>query len=136
MGESKTSPRRVEAKERMAQAVELRKRGMTYQAIADALGYAHPGAAHKAVTTALRETMREPADELRTLELERLDAIMAANWDKATGEDPDERAATTVLRVMEARRKLLGLDAPAKVEAAEGATLGVIVIRPPDGSGS
>ncbi len=42
----------------------------TYQVIADQLGYAQAKGAYKAVTAALKATLAEPAEELRTLELD------------------------------------------------------------------
>jgi len=57
--------RRVKAHERHLQALELRKAGATYQVIADQLGYASPKGAHKAVTSALKATLREAGDDVR-----------------------------------------------------------------------
>jgi hypothetical protein len=86
----------------------------------------------------LDRTRREPADALRELELERLDALQV-QLTRVLGRvhvtvsggkivtDPDGRplvddgptvaAAQALVRVGESRRRLLGLDAPAQVEA-------------------
>jgi hypothetical protein len=98
--------------ERKLRALDLRKAGATYQMIADQLGYGGPSGAYKAVTSALKATLKEPADELRTMELERLDAMLLPLWRRV--QNGDERAVDRVLRIMERRAKLLGLDAPAK----------------------
>jgi len=111
-GESKISPRRILAAEKQVKAMELRKAGATFREIGEKLGYTEAGA-RKAVMSALRKTLREPADELRTLEVERLDAMMQGLWPEALRGNPN--AVTRVLNIMERRAKLLGLDAPAKV---------------------
>ena len=109
-GESRTSPRRILAKQRSAQAIALRIGGATYPAIASVLGYNSPQAAAKAVGDSLAATVREPSDELRSLELERLDALFLALWPAA--KRGVLGAADRCLRVMERRARLLGLDAP------------------------
>ena len=72
--------RRVAAHDCQLRALELRKAGATYQAIAEQLGYAHAKGAYKAVTSALKLTLREPADALRELEVARLDAMPLPLW--------------------------------------------------------
>ena len=61
----------------------------------------------------LTDNATEGAEHLRTLEALRLDEIQAKIWDKAIA--GDYRAVDRVLRIMERRAKLLGLDAPVKV---------------------
>jgi len=80
MGESKASANRIAAAERRGQALALRKAGIGYAAIARQLGYAGPSGAYKAIVTALRALTREPAEELRALELARLDELLAGLW--------------------------------------------------------
>src|SRR5438105_6695556 len=63
---------------RDAEALRLRSRGWTYQRIADELGYHDRRTAYRAVEQALRETLQEPADDLRKLELDRLDRMWEA----------------------------------------------------------
>ena len=106
--------RRVQAHDRHLQALELRKAGATYQSIADKLGYSCAKGAHKAVASALKATLREPADGVRELEIARLDAMLLPLWRRV--QNGDERAVDRVLKIMERRAKLLGLDAPAKIE--------------------
>lgn len=116
-GESRTSERRICAVDRQRQALQLRAAGLSYRAIADQLGYAGPSGAFKAVISALDDTVREPAREVRVLELERLDRLLAGVWEKATA--GDIQAVAAALRVMERRARLLGLDAPDKSVALE-----------------
>ena len=97
-----------------AQALELRKAGASFQMIADKLGYRDPSSAHKAVVRALANTIQQPADELRPLEAERLDRLLLAVWpDACAGED---RAINRALQIMGQRAKLLGLNAPTRVD--------------------
>lgn len=123
--------------ERDAKACRMRVAGLTYDQIAGELGFRDRSGARRAVKRALAATAREPAGELIALELERLDhltrqlqralvdisyAVTAGGkivCHPATGEllrdyGPVIAAARELRQVSESRRKLLGLDAPAK----------------------
>lgn len=113
-GEPKASERRIEAVDRQRQALELKKAGVDYRTIASRLGYGGPSGAHKAVMTALKALVQEPAEALRTLELSRIDTMLLGVWPRARS--GDDAAIATVLRLMERRARLLGLDAPQKRE--------------------
>ena len=102
--------RRVAAHDRQLRALELRKAGATYQAIAEQLGYAHAKGAYKAVASALKLTLREPANELRELEVARLDAALLAIWRHV--QSGDYRAIDRLLGIMKRRIELLGLAQP------------------------
>lgn len=114
----KLSKQRLTAAEKQAEAMRLRIAGRSFDAIAEALGYASKSGAYKAVLTGLQNTLQEPADELRTLEVERLDAMIDAIWDKV--ESGSEAAIDRALRIMERRSRLLGLDQPARVDVTSG----------------
>ena len=108
MPESRTSPRRIEAYEKQRQALALRMAGATFEVIATTLGYASRQGAHMAVEAALHKTIQEPADQLRKLDVERLDALLLAVWQPAkAGSLPHIAAALTILA---RKAKLLGLD--------------------------
>jgi hypothetical protein len=94
--------------------LELRRTGMSYAEIAQAVGYQGPGAAWKACQRALTKTLQEPADEVRIIELVRLDAYLTYLQGKI--ERGDTRAIDTALRVGDRRAKLLGIDAPTKAQ--------------------
>ena len=100
----------IPPKERQAKALELRKAGMTYQQIADALGYGSHSAAQKAIQSGLKAIIREPAEDLRTLELERLDKMLASHWPAVL--KGHVRSTEVAIRIMERRAALIGLDAP------------------------
>jgi len=109
MAESRTSSRKIEAVLREAEAIELRLQGLNYREIADILGYASAGSAHKAVVRGLaRLYPREKAETLLQLELTRLDRILSALWPKV--EEGDLAAIDRALRVIALRARLLGLD--------------------------
>lgn len=108
-GRSKTSPSQIQIDERHIAAVNLRKSGATYQEIANELGFAGTSGAEYAVRSALEKTMSQPADELRDLELARLNEMQMGLWSAAISGDTD--SVNTVLRLMERRARLLGLDA-------------------------
>lgn len=113
-GESVHSPRRIESVEKQAQALEYRKQGLSYSQIAQRLGFNSPQVAWNAVESAIQRILREPAEAVRTIELERIDAMFLSVFEKACDGDP--MAITPCLRLMERRAKLLGLDAPVKTE--------------------
>ena len=105
---------KVASHERKLQALELRKAGATYRAIAEQLGYRSVSGAYKAVATALKDTLREPAGELRELEATRLDAAQLALWRRVT--NGDEKAIDRLLAIIKRRMELFGLAAPKRKE--------------------
>ncbi|WP_086733242.1 hypothetical protein [Streptomyces glaucescens] len=113
--------------------LKLRREGVRYDdPRVEALGYSSPNAARRDLTRALEAHRAEEAAEVgiyRQQENERLDALLEAAWPRATqpspvfdkegnviGEELDMRAVDTVLRLMDRRAKLNGLDMPAKAE--------------------
>lgn len=128
-------PDDVELTSREIRAVQLRQAGLTFDDIADALGYANRGSAWKAVRRALQKWGSETVDEHRALELSRLDTILRRIWPEAVGrpektnEDgevvreavpPDHDAIKTFLKISERRARLLGLDAPQELNIGGG----------------
>jgi hypothetical protein len=99
----------VVARERDRQAAALRVAGLTYGQIADRLGYANPSGAFKAAERAFTEMADDPTDRIRQLELARLDDMLVGLWVAARGGNVN--AIDRVLRIMERRARLLGLDA-------------------------
>ena len=119
----KTKPETIEAKLKAAKAVELRMEGKTFDEIAEEAGYNSRQAAFDAVRRAITAIVREPAEELIKLDLERLDKVFGIHYLNAQGGDVAALAAC--MKIMERRAKLLGLDAPAKQEVTgkDGAPL-------------
>ena len=113
--------------------LKLRREGVRYDdQRVEALGYTSPNAARRDLHRALEAHRDEEAAEVsvyRQQENERLDALLEAAWPRATqpspvfdkernvvGEELDMRAVDTVLRLMDRRAKLNGLDMPVKAE--------------------
>jgi len=104
--------RRLKTVERQRQALELRKAGASYRAIAQKLGYKGPAGAYAAVQGAIKLVLSEPAKEVIALELDRLDALLLGLWPEASR--GRWLAVDRVLAIMDRRAKYLGLDAPVK----------------------
>lgn len=119
--------RTLAAAERDAAACRLRARGMTFQQIADQLGYADRSTAHRAVKNAIAAVPVHDVDELRQLQGDTLDAIRMQLWaiirnaGAADAAAPGARrggpavvlqAVDRLLRVEERAARLYGLDAP------------------------
>lgn len=104
------------AAERRQRAMELRKQGKTYRAIAKDLGIGEAQAYRdvSAVIKVINQRSQETAIEHQRLELERLEMAMEAIATQV--EKGHLGAVDRWLRLCESRRKLLGLDAPAKTE--------------------
>ena len=126
----KSSAATIQARIKATKAVNLRLEGKTFPEIAKELGYNSQQAAYDAVMRTLKAMQREPADELRTLELERLDSIWPIHYLNAQA--GDVQALTACMKVMERRAMLLGLNAPVKVDSKTeiSGKDGVLVISP------
>src|SRR3990167_6389839 len=103
MTESKTSVRRLAAIAKQQQALELRKAGATFDTIAQSLGYASPAGAYAAIESALKRTLQEPADQLRRIEMERLNAMLLSIWPSVR--QGNYGAIDRALRIMERTAK-------------------------------
>lgn len=108
-------PQNLAAAPRAVHAFELRKAGASYEAIADKLGYSSPETARQAILQRIKKHYQlneEAVEEIIGVELSRLDALQLLAWREAT-RDEDEvnlKAVDTILKIMERRSKLLGLD--------------------------
>jgi transposase len=126
----------AEIADREARAIELRRNGATYQQIADRLDVS-VGGAHAAVKRALDRHISEAAPEVRKLELDRLDhlhvqallvlqrehvvtnggrIVLDGQGRPLRDDGPTLSAIRTILQIQERRARLLGLDAPTKVD--------------------
>jgi hypothetical protein len=107
----KTSTERVGRAERAGWALELRKAGLTFREIGQRMGVTEQRA-HRIVTeelARLNAKRAESAEAVTRLEVERLDALLAAVWEKAAA--GDLAAVDRVLSIMQRRARLLGIDA-------------------------
>lgn len=137
----KTDAQQATAAERRLQVLELRKQRSSFRDIGTALGISEAQAHrdYKAAMVHLIELEEASADELRTMELMGLDTlavealrILQADHPLVSGgkvlsgftedgkpvgltdDGPKLAAIAELRRISESRRKLLGLDAPAK----------------------
>jgi hypothetical protein len=120
MSHSQMSPPKVQAAVRRKEAVDLRIEGKTYREIGQELGVT-PTRARQLVAealAALQKDTSESAEELRRLELDRLDQLQSGLWEEAAG--GNLKAVGAALKIMERRARLVGLDAPTRTENTHG----------------
>jgi hypothetical protein len=118
---TEVTPDTIAQAEKQRDALELRKAGATYDQIAKTLGYADRSGAQRLVRDAFARITRETSEEVLTLELERLDAMLLALWPKA--KKGEAHSVDRVLRIMERRSRYQGLDAPAPVQVTGDMTV-------------
>jgi hypothetical protein len=136
--------RSLASRERDAQAVALRARGLTHRQIAAQLGWKSPASVVEAIERSLAEVSREDLAKCRKIEEDKLDDLTRLVWrelarthyvvaqstgkvamlaDPATGEmrpltDPmaTYHGVDRLIKIADRRAKLLGLDAPLKAK--------------------
>lgn len=120
---NKMSPRRTASLDRELKAIELRKRGYTYREIGRALvDEQYPNgisgkSAFRIVERAFKKLnaqSNKDTETLRTLEMERLDAMRKGLYDAAISGDTS--AVLASLKISERLAKLTGLDQPMIIE--------------------
>jgi hypothetical protein len=100
--------------EKERKVVELRHMGITYEVIAKQVGYASPSGAFHAYERALARYPKETVEKKRELAESRLERLLAGVWTKALRGETTAIMAT--LKIFERQAKLMGLDAPQKIE--------------------
>jgi len=128
MRRNKTGKAAIETLERRQEAVDLRRQGKSYNQIATIMGL-NKSSVHKTVSKALQEIkdeLEEDATLLRAQELDRLDNLQSAYWSDAM--NGNTMAGAQILRVMERRAKILGIDQPQEAGSQEGAKGGVMLV--------
>lgn len=129
-------PRRsIVTAERDAKAAHMRAQGATYRDIARHFGI-DVRAAHNGVQRAMLDAVREPAEEVRAIELARLDQLLLHAWavlerrhvtvsngevvhldgEPLRDDGPVLAAIDRILKIQDRRAKYLGLDAPTRHE--------------------
>ena len=92
-----------------------RQAGLTFDQIANKLGYSHPSGAHAAFKRAVERTRDESlATAGRKLHRARLETALSAIWNKVL--KGDLRAIAMMIRILDADAKLYGLYMPVKTE--------------------
>jgi hypothetical protein len=123
MARGQTPALTPEQAHRYREVVRLRTAGLTFDEIADRLGYGSRSGAKEAYDAALRRWGREAIDDLRTLEGERLEQL----WRRVFAQiiaDPNMAVSemtslvNSAVKVSARKAALFGLDAPRQVEIA------------------
>jgi DNA-binding CsgD family transcriptional regulator len=135
--------------ERRATAAALRSRGKTYRQIAADMGI-DVKEAFGYVKAAMADVVRESAEAAIEFELDRLDMahrkavevlarkhitvsngrVVELDGQPLQDDGPVLAAIDRIVKVSESRRKLLGLDQPAKTQISGGVTYEVVGIDP------
>lgn len=124
---SPAAARRINRNRQMRDALELRKAGVPYTTIAERLGWNSPQAAHKAVQKAMKSMVQDSVDEVKQIQLERLDHLFMLAWAKA--QNGDLRAIEAAVRIDERISALRGTESPRQSEVHHR---GVLVVEGDD----
>jgi hypothetical protein len=122
-GTSHSAEDLLATQQRRREVLQLKEAGATYEAIARTLLERHGTHAlpagydrryaykdlHRELEK-LQDENREAAESVRDVELRRLDRMLRGLWNKAVQGDP--QAIDRVLKIMQRRAKMLGLDEP------------------------
>lgn len=149
--------RTLEGAERQARAAELRSQGLSYRKIAATMAdEGSAGAlynvktAFEDVRTAMAAVVQESAEAAVQFELDRLDLlhrkamevlkrhhiavsngrVVVVGGEPLQDDGPVLAAIDRVVKISESRRRLLGLDQPAKTQVSGGLTYEVVGIDP------
>jgi len=100
----------IEARENAIKALELRKAGISYQKIADAMSgtYSSAGAVKNAIDNYLRKQEWEAAKDVVLLDLQRLDEYMMRCTDKLRASG-DLSQIDRLMRIMDMKYRILGV---------------------------
>lgn len=108
----KSDARTININERREQAIQFRRAGLSIRAIATRLNV-DPSTIHDDLKVMMAEAVKENvnnADQMRTLELDRLDDMLVRIQSQVI--KGDLKAIDRAIRISEQRAKLLGLYAP------------------------
>ena len=97
-------------------ALELRRDGLSYRAIGEALDIDHKTARAWVLKglAIVQEEIASSAKEIIVLDLMRLEKLFQSHWEDANGGYIP--SAEIILKIMEKRHKLLGPDAPLQIQ--------------------
>src|SRR3954469_6571703 len=115
------------AASRVAMAVRLPSKKLTFDQIAKECGYASPGACRNPIQRELQRTITTSVEELRREELLILNILHGEMWDMALDKGNLYRtfAVDRVLAISESRRKLMGLD----IKPDDAIAANMVVVR-------
>ncbi len=119
-GGKRTPQRKVEEAEREKRTLEMVVGGFTFTRIAEILGYQDASGAYRAYQRGLAKTVRPAAEEVRAQEEERLDHLTRVWLPLAlglNGQPPRRDAAEVMVKLLDRRSKMFGIDQPIKIAA-------------------
>lgn len=137
IGGQQAHPISVAREQNRLKALELRGSGKKYREIASEMGVSLT-TAHELVQEGLAELVdkvAETAEQVRTIELDRLDTLhgvlmtklklqrremVTTDGQKVMVPDPNERTIESLLKVAERRARLMGIDAPTEISGPSG----------------
>lgn len=128
---SKTGKQAIRHAQRAAEALDLRRLGLSYRKIAEKMGLGGPSSAFKLVGQELgevREATKEAAAEVRQLELERTELLWRSCMTRVASGDP--KAITAAVAILKRRAAMLGLDQPQLIEHTIAKTYAVVDASP------
>lgn len=118
MSGKRSSARKIKATERRIEVLELRKRGLAFREIAEAIGTT-VATAHRDYVKSLRELNErnlETAEDLRTLAMERINTYrrlaLALVGDRSASHADRLKALTLLLKLQQEENKLYGIYMP------------------------
>jgi hypothetical protein len=111
---SATSPESIDTRERDQQALQLRRSGVTWDAIATQLRYSSPGHAYNQVTKLMREYPREDVEAYRDLLIDRQELVIRVLTPKVL--KADTWAIDRYLKACEQLARLTGANRPERIE--------------------
>tara|TARA_B100000686_G_scaffold268694_1_gene284326 strand:+ start:46 stop:498 length:453 start_codon:yes stop_codon:yes gene_type:complete len=100
--------------ERQRLIMRYRRQGMTVSEIADSLDTTHSQVSNSLETAYRALHAEDEAITARQVDLERLDELHCAYWSAA--KEGDIKAAEFILKTMDRRAKMLGIDAPVQTK--------------------
>lgn len=125
MPSGRLTPSKLLAREKQRRALALRQAGASYRQIAEDCDYYDASAARKAILSAFDEVIQEPVEELRKIQIERLNHMLLILWPKV--QKGDNTSIRDALSVMSKMDQLMGTDAPQQISHKVEA--GVLVIE-------
>ncbi len=96
-----------------AECLEMRRQGYSYAQISERTGLKSPQIA-QIIQQSLQNMLEADGEDVKRLELQRLDEIFKNAYARATTGNFSLAAVDACMRIMERRAKLLGLDAPVR----------------------
>ena len=118
-GSRYTTSNKATVAEQEIRCYELRLAGKSLDAIAKEVKLSK-GTVHNRIQAHIEQRVQPLADELRAIEVDRLDRYLARLDAQIQDDEAAGRAARNIevaVKVSERRAKLLGIDAPERVEA-------------------